>query len=131
MKVVSAQSLLIYSTLSLISALPRYSTNSEAPDRYCQGLIVRINTLGANIDAKVCVGRTGHNYNYDDIDKMSCSGLIVAVEALGINVKAGLCSGNGNGRHESGYKQGDVEDYNDSSEGEGGDYNEDHPGNGN
>ncbi|KAK9759141.1 hypothetical protein K7432_017810, partial [Basidiobolus ranarum] len=132
MKFLASGSLLFLTTLQITTALPSYGSEGNKSTDYCQSLIIKVNALGAHLDANVCIGRfeePGHNTV--DVAKMDCNDLVAAVKALGIKVKAGLCSGNGNGGHESGYKQGDVEDYNDSSEGEGGDYNEDHPGNGN
>ncbi|KAK9755061.1 hypothetical protein K7432_017828, partial [Basidiobolus ranarum] len=103
-------SLFSLSILTNIAALPHYGSNGNGSSKYCNGLIVRLNALGANLNVGICTGKPENlNYNSKAIERMDCNGLVLAVEALGIKVKAGLCSKGGNGSggtHNGGYKTG-------------------------
>ncbi|KAK9755062.1 hypothetical protein K7432_017829, partial [Basidiobolus ranarum] len=110
MKFFTSRSLFLLASLQVITALPHYGTGGGKSGDYCNGLVARLNVLGAKLNANVCVGKSRNSgYSSSDVEKLNCNGLVLAVEALGIKIKAGLCSKGGNGSggtHNGGYKTG-------------------------
>ncbi|ORY04319.1 hypothetical protein K493DRAFT_297024 [Basidiobolus meristosporus CBS 931.73] len=130
MKLIASKTLLLFAAVQAIAALPGYGSGGGQHNSYCDGLIVRLNALGANLDAKVCLGNSGKSrYTADEITRLSCDGLVVAAKALGIKVRAGLCvNGGHDGSGNSGYNGGGNGGHNGGGNGGG---NGGHNGGGN
>ncbi|KAK9704200.1 hypothetical protein K7432_010338 [Basidiobolus ranarum] len=103
-----------WAIISATNALPAYNAPKPSPSKYCTGLVDKLNTLGADLDVAVCVGKPEKpGFTPTDLDKMSCQELVTTVTALGIKVDAGICtksdkksSDYGDGDSQSGKKGG-------------------------
>ncbi|KAK9661909.1 hypothetical protein K7432_018175 [Basidiobolus ranarum] len=94
-----SRAILLFSTIALLtgtSAAPTFY-KSKTGDGYCRGIVAKLNLLGANIDAKVCIGNGGNDGGGKNPGGMGCPELVASAKALGINVDAKICLGGGGG----------------------------------